>query len=234
MRVASWNMDHPGHSRTHDEAWAFLLGVEPDIALVQEAVVPTGLAYDSVFEPGWDHRPWGSGILSRIGELRAVWSDHERGAVVLAECTIPGLGPTVIGSVHLRIIDRRVIPPLRETFDEVRRRTGMCFIVGGDLNTARAAGKAWPRNGHTEFWAEVDASEFVDCYFALHGEERQSYWREWLRNKPPTVGNSLMDDHVFVDTSTRTTLHRSRIWDTQEVRALSDHGPVVIDLEVPR
>lgn len=233
MRVVSWNMDHPGHPRTHDEAWDYLLGLEPDIALLQETVVPAEVSYDSVWEPGWDHKPWGSAILSRIGELSPLWSDHSRGAVVMARCVIPQLGPTVIGSVHARVIDQRVIPPLRATFDEIRARVANRFMVGGDLNTARAAGTAWPRNGHTEFWADIDGWRFVDCYFAIHQAERQSYWREWLRNKPPTIGNSLMDDHVFVDETMQSLLHSCRIWDTRRVRSLSDHGPVVVDLNVP-
>jgi hypothetical protein len=41
MRVATWNMGYWGHSRSHDDAWRWLLNeLRPDIALLQECVVP--------------------------------------------------------------------------------------------------------------------------------------------------------------------------------------------------
>ncbi|MDP9222325.1 MAG: endonuclease/exonuclease/phosphatase family protein, partial [Actinomycetota bacterium] len=168
MRVVSWNMNHANNSGSHEAAWAFLLSLEPDIALVQEAVVPEDVPYTSIWEPGWDHLPWGTAILSRVGALEVSWRDHLRGAVIAARCDLPGIGEATVASVHARIVDRRVVPALRETFEEIRRNLRERFIVGGDLNTARAAGIAWPQNGHTEFWSDVEAWGFQDCYYVLH------------------------------------------------------------------
>lgn len=81
----------------------------------------------------------------------------------MAHCTIPSLGPLSIASVHARVIDRRVIPPLYETFEELRPRLGHRFIVGGDLNTAREAARRWPRNRHAEFWNDLEEWGFKDC-----------------------------------------------------------------------
>jgi exonuclease III len=78
-----------------------------------------------------------------------------------------------------------------------------------------------------------DASEFRDSYYLLHGAERQTFWRDQLRGQPMTVGNSLMDDHVFVDRRTFEHLKSAEIVDTPEVRGLSDHAPVVVDLVLP-
>jgi len=42
MRIVSWNMNQRGR-----EAWAFLLGtLDPDVALVQEAIVPRDIVDD--------------------------------------------------------------------------------------------------------------------------------------------------------------------------------------------
>jgi endonuclease/exonuclease/phosphatase family metal-dependent hydrolase len=47
------------------------------------------------------------------------------------------------------------------------------------------------------------------------------------------MGNSLQDDHVFMDATTFAFLAECLVWDTQRVRELSDHGPVVVDLKLP-
>lgn len=65
------------------------------------------------------------------------------------------------------------------------------------------------------------------------GAKRQTFWRDQLRGQLMTVGNSLMDDHVFVDRRTFEHLKSAEIVDTPEVRGLSDHAPVVVDLVLP-
>jgi exonuclease III len=231
MRIVSWNMNQRGAA-----AWAFLEGtLDPDIALLQEAVVPEGITdqYQVLWTPGLTNGRWGSAILSRVGDLALDWEDRSRGAVLVAHGSLPRLGPVSISSVHARVIGRRVIPALSLTFDDLRTNLGERFIVGGDLNTARAAALAWPENGHGEFWAALDASEFRDCYYLLNEGERQSFWREQHQGKPATIGNSLMDDHVFVDAETFGYVTGADVWDTPEIRKLSDHGPVVVDVGLP-
>jgi endonuclease/exonuclease/phosphatase family metal-dependent hydrolase len=224
-------MAYPDRPRTHDSAWEFLLQqLSPDIALVQEAVVPDGTGYEVEFQTGWDHRPWGSAVLSRVAELDAVRRDSDLGAVVVARTMLPEIGQTTIASIHARVIDRRVIPGLRTILDRIASASSGHSLIGGDFNTARAAATAWPENGHGDFWSALDESELRDCYFSLHGAERQSYWREWNRNTPPTIGNSLMDDHILVDEGVYQQVKMCTIWDTRQVRELSDHGPVVVDL----
>jgi hypothetical protein len=88
-------------------------------------------------------------------------------------------------------------------------------------------------NGHGEFWEEIEKTWGLYEHLPVGGRERQSYWREWLRNQPPTIGNSLQDDHVFLDGETFEYPADCRIWDTKVVRELSDHGPVVVDVSVP-
>jgi endonuclease/exonuclease/phosphatase family metal-dependent hydrolase len=151
----------------------------------------------------------------------------------VAQCSLPSLGTVSVACVHARLDPNGlVIPWLRETFDDLRRHLGDRFIVGGDLNTARQAGLAWPDHGHAEFWRDVEAWGFREP-LPFNDVERQSYWREWLENKPPTVGNTLQDDPVFLDAETMGYVTRCRVWDTREVRRLSDHGPVIVDLAPP-
>jgi endonuclease/exonuclease/phosphatase family metal-dependent hydrolase len=229
FRIVTWNMNQQGSA-----AWEFLLGtLDPDIALLQEAVLPgEPLAYSRLWTSGWEGGRWGSALLSRVGDLSLQWEDSSRGAVLAAHCESPALGSVSLVCIHARIIDGRVIPALRQTFDNVRQHISDRFVVGGDLNTARAAAAAWPAYGHGEFWRELEATGFVEPLPL--GSERQSYWREWRRNKPPTRGNSLQDDHVLLDEETSKHVIRCRVWDTRQVRELSDHGPIVVDLALPQ
>lgn len=243
MRIVSWNLSQRGLNQRGRDTWAFLQQtLRPDIALVQEAMAPEDLPenlredlrdrYRDLWTPAWPNGGWGSAILSRFRDLELDWKDWHRGAVVMAHCTVPSLGPVSIANVHARVINRRVIPPLYETFEEVRPRLGHRFIVGGDLNTAREAARRWPRNRHAEFWHDLEEWGFRDCHYLLHGAERQSFWRGALRKKPATI-HGLQDDHVFVDAETFGYVTQCFVWDTQEVRALSDHGPVVVELALP-
>lgn len=231
MRIVTWNMNQQGR-----DAWAFLIRrLAPDIALVQEAIVADDIAdgYQVRWTPGWPNGRWGSAILSRVGELVIDWEDQSRGAVLVAHSSIPSLGSVSIASIHARVnpVTGRVVRDLRQSFDALRPHLGDRFIVGGDLNTARAATLAWPGNGHAEFWRDLEAWGFKEP-LPFGGVERQSYWREWRRNKPPTIGNCLQDDHVLLDAETIRSVTRCLVWDTREVRVLSDHGPVVVDLLV--
>jgi endonuclease/exonuclease/phosphatase family metal-dependent hydrolase len=189
--------------------------------------------YEYVFTTAWDGHSWGSAVLTNTGNLEVRYEHRDRGAVVLAETAIDGLGVISIASVHARVLENRVIPPLRETLDELKAQLRSRFIVGGDLNTARSAAAAWPGNGHREFWDELETTWGLHEHLPAGGSERQSFWREWQRNLPPTVGNSLQDDHIFLDADTFKKRATCRVWDTKRVRELSDHGPVVLDIFGP-
>jgi exonuclease III len=225
VRIVSWNMAQQGR-KTRE----FLLSLGPDIALVQEAILPEEIpGYTKLWTPGWEDGTWGSAILSRVGEPELLWENNERGAIVLARCSIGGVGDVRIASLHARLGPNRegVIRPLRKTFDELQPRLGERFIVGGDFNTARLLGRVYDKRwGHEVFWNEMDAWTW-DVVFRKLGEEKQSFWREGLRNE-------LMDDHVLVDEKTFELVSDASVLDTPEIRELSDHAPVVLDLAVSK
>jgi hypothetical protein len=66
MRVVSWNMGcaTKRYCSVRDEAWRFLLGLEPDIALVQEAMLdlPAWLEAEGTLfiRPAFGDQRWGS------------------------------------------------------------------------------------------------------------------------------------------------------------------------------
>jgi exonuclease III len=236
MRIVSWNMNAQGLTKRHIRAWTFLLDeLQPDVALLQEVVPPADVVpgFEYAFTRAWDDQAWGSAVLCRTENLDLRWEHRVRGAVLLVDTQLPGIGPASIASVHARVVDRRVIPSLRQTLDDLQPRLLPRYIVGGDLNTARAAADAWPANGHREFWEEIDTRWELHEHLPEGGHERQSYWREWRRGQAPTIGNSLQDDHVFLDATTFAQPARCLVWDTKQVRDLSDHGPIVVDIDLP-
>jgi endonuclease/exonuclease/phosphatase family metal-dependent hydrolase len=252
FRLVTWNMNQQGR-----DAWSFLVGsLDPDVALVQEAITPKDIddRYVALFQRAWQTRPWGSAILvhRRVEGAEplagSVWMDSSQGAVVVAKFSIRrlGLDPFAIASVHARVMTdpltsrRRVIPALRKTFFELLKRRGPRFIVAGDLNTARNAEFAFPGNQHGDFWRDVEQEWGFHEPLPFGGkEERQSYWGRWRQSKQPSIGNTLQDDHILLDAETYERVNTRGypkgcvVWDTQVVRALSDHGPVVVDLLFP-
>lgn len=244
MRVVTWNMDTWKHAKKQPEAWDFLLNeLNPDVALVQEAKVPDDTGYEVLLTNALEwgsslkELTWGSAILSRVGkpETQVHLSAEDisaRGAVQIASCTIAGLGEVTVANIHSRLDgDGRVIVNLSKTFEVVLPALRDRFVVGGDLNTARSLAIAYKgEGGHGEFWSEVDAGKLKE---ALPGgqEERQSYWGHGDDNQGPT-GNTLQDDHLFFDAETFKLVSESRVWDTPQVRELSDHGPIVVDLDL--
>src|SRR4051794_21546377 len=66
MRVITWNMGigpRFGNREAHDQAWHYLLGLAPDLALVQEALPPTWVRSEGAIVQG-PFKQWGSAIFS--------------------------------------------------------------------------------------------------------------------------------------------------------------------------
>ena len=70
MRGATWNMGYWGHSRAHEDAWRWLLyELLPDIALLQECVVPAWVSERAtvLFErayPRSERQRWGTALVT--------------------------------------------------------------------------------------------------------------------------------------------------------------------------
>jgi endonuclease/exonuclease/phosphatase family metal-dependent hydrolase len=224
-RVVTWNMAQ----RHSAGAWDLIRLIAPDLALLQEA--PVGVLENAasrgwrtrLWTPAWPSGTWGSAVLAQSLKLEPKWEDSSRGAVLLAEGQIHGMGVVSVASVHARVDRARglVAPALRETFAELRARLLPTFIVGGDLNTARRAALLGPANGQKEFWENLETWGFREPLPA--DGEKQSFWREGSRG-------ALQDDHIFVDAGTSMRAKPCVVQDTPEIRRLSDHGPVVVDL----
>src|SRR4051812_35180129 len=108
FRLVSWNMGMSmnAFAEQHDRAWHFLVALNPDIALVQEAVPPDWIrARFAVHHEPFDL--WASAVLVRPdwpSHLTSFGRETVIGAfgayVATTEVVIPGTGDVVVASVH--------------------------------------------------------------------------------------------------------------------------------------
>jgi hypothetical protein len=115
MRLVSWNMNQCFRDATHKQAWAFLPGLRPDVALLQETELPP------VGKAVWREIPtnrggWGIAVVSwgpEVHELPRTPLDHRAGHAALPRATRsrPSTArcPTSRRSIAL---SRRSVPPL--------------------------------------------------------------------------------------------------------------------------
>lgn len=148
LRILTWNI------RRQARAWDFLDEVlEPDIALLQEAVTTKGRA-NVVYREGGigDRRRWGSAVATRALPLVAVDRAKNKytggvaldlhrthpGSVAVAEIALPDFAPITAVSVsgliehgYANTTVHRIISDLTPLFDS---RAGKRLVLGGDLN----------------------------------------------------------------------------------------------------
>jgi exonuclease III len=109
MRIVTWNMNGKDRTRSHQDAWGFLLEtLQPDIVLLQEVRISEEIKkriageYSHLFTPRLPNLTWGSAILSRAGELTLEWENSSRGAALGASSSVPGIGPSPSLACKLR------------------------------------------------------------------------------------------------------------------------------------
>lgn len=241
MRVVTWNLGANSVPKpSHDAALRHLLdraGLNADVALVQEAVLPPELAetHQVHWSQAWPNsrgHNWGTAIIAKpkysLSPIGRLVPDTR---FVMANLTTDQ-GDFAVVSVHSftamdgRLYsDRRAasfIDRLQANFDAFRDVCVGRFIVGGDLNTSRAAETMWPGQGHSEFWARLDEEGFYTCPWSKSGEELTTY----RHPSGPFAGQA---DHILLHrrTATEATVE-TFVPDLGP--GLSDHLPLVVDL----
>jgi len=231
MLIVSWNMGcgpRSRYRRTHEDAWRYLLALRPDVALVQEALLksapppPLGTTFWGS-DRGTDS---GTAIFVRSGVVAEPFAIRSPGSYASAISVYSSGLPLLIASVHVGPGDykenRRVL------IDALIAATaGRRFVVGGDLNTARHWDAVYGGRTHANFFKMLEEHGFYDCHWAQHGREVQSFWGHQTRE-------AYQCDHFFTD---RTTADLGQVLncvvvDNPQVRALSDHGLLRLELGI--
>jgi endonuclease/exonuclease/phosphatase family metal-dependent hydrolase len=232
MRVVSWNMGCGSprftgrYRKAHDEAWRLLLGFEPDVVLVQEALleVPEWVHREGsvAMQPaGYDGQDSGCGVLVRRLPASPQPLTIPGSYVAAAEVTVT-CAPWYFASVHVGTEDqKKSLQALLETLSPFL--SGRRFVIGGDFNAARHWDVVYKNNTYGWFFDALKERGFHDCYFGLHGKETQSFWGH--NAKEP-----YQLDHFFIPKSEAASVRDCRIIDNLDTRRLSDHGPILLDL----
>lgn len=235
MRVVTWNMgcgpSTSPYRKTHEHAWSYLLDeLRPEVVLVQEALVTklnelertysvalcdlgaTVTAGTAVLVRGFEATPAQNLSVSLDTYLATVEvRTPARPLVVVAAHVYPG------SNQHADL--RKLVGVLGSTFGDHP------VLIGGDFNAARRFDEVYGGRKHKAFFDAMHGAGFHEIHWALHGREIQSFWGH--QTEEP-----YQDDHFFV---TKTLASRARscdVVDNPTVRRLSDHGPVVLELDV--
>ena len=233
MRFVTWNMGcgpRPStYRKSHDKAWRYLLDeLRPDVAIVQEAM-HARLDRESTDRVVFRNKPDGldSGTAILVRGVDAVGADPITAAetyAVSTRLTLPAGSCAVVG-VHVYPGDQHQIAlrSLAESFGAAAKVTPL--IVAGDFNSARHFDTVYRTNNHKWFFDAMTAAGLEDAHWAKHGREKQSFWGR--QAKEP-----YQDDHVFVSAGWADRVTSCDIVDNEVVRRLSDHGPVVFEVDV--
>lgn len=235
MRIVTWNMGcgpkASQYRKSHVEAWDYLLNeLRPDVALVQEAILikieeartnhsvticDFGLgatAVTAVLVRGFDVNP--------APNLKV--SQHTYTAATEIRTTS---GPLVVTSVH--------VYPGEEQHSDLKRIVDLLtsdladqqILLGGDFNAARHFDKVYGRKKYQAFFSAMETAGLHDIHWGIHGREVQSFW-----GKQTT--EPYQDDHYFITKDWAKRARSCNVIDNTFVRRVSDHGPVVLELDI--
>jgi endonuclease/exonuclease/phosphatase (EEP) superfamily protein YafD len=234
LSVATWNTGVGFRRATNDAAWEYLLGeVDADAYLVQEADPPDWVAesHDVRGGPIDATRPWGSYVVApEASEVDL--STPYAGALTAATATLRGTPVTLVsvygllepvGSTKYSITTlHRMFSDLTGVLNGHRDVPGR-FVLGGDFNASPQFDERYDGEAHRILFDRIADFGLTDCVDAVHGGPVRTY-----RHNRGSRAWQL--DHLFASESLRVV--DCEVIETDRVRELSDHNPVVVRVEV--
>ena len=213
------------YRKSHAAAWRYLVQeFEPDVCLVQEALI------ESEALSGGGRLFWsdprgsdsGAAVWVRPGLVARQFSMRSEGSYV-AGAIVPVFGAErVFLSVHVGPPNyRKHLLALAEGLSS--SLVAKSFLVAGDLNAARHVDIVYGGKWFTRYFADLERRGLHDCHWAFHQRECQSFWGHQAKNP-------YQCDHAFVDLASASTVSKCEIIDNKSIRALSDHGPLSLEL----
>ena len=107
------------------------------------------------------------------------------------------------------------------------RQSRYRILIGGDFNAARRWDEVYHRKMCTKFFDKMNAAGFGEPHWDTKHEEVQSFWGGRTQEKQ-------QDDHFFISKAWSERVLSCNVIDNEVVRRLSDHGPIVLELDVGR
>jgi exonuclease III len=262
MRLLVWNMAAGfGYDpERHERAWLFLQRSDPDVALLQEAVVPPWATERWRFVLGSRRYPpvsgrsdvaWGSAIIARDDVLKAFVPTGEtpflgklRGAVVVAMTAGPAslwfasihsnaypLSPDAVTSDALAGVPRCDPKDIWEI--EV-----IAHELSGVFGSHRFIAGGDLNSGllfDTRYGRQSNARLFANLASLGFVDLRKAFHESEQRTYFKEGKGPYQLDHVFSDTATAATARGWRVLsEVAAVEGLSDHAPIEVVLDYAR
>jgi len=239
LKIVTWNMAYWSHKALLKESWEYLVNeIDADIYLFQEASPPEWLENKPDFlwfEIG-SKRNWGSGIFTKGLSLRHVPIQTPYiGSLVVGEVEIPDWGTLTVISLYglLETIGTvgYAITTLHRMLSDL---TGILnghvggrrqIILGGDLNASLQCDQNDGGKAHGIFFQRLEDFRLKNCFEPFYKDFVQTH-RHHLSKKP------WQNDYFFISRKLVKNLKSCTVLDNETVRKLSDHNPVMIELEL--
>jgi endonuclease/exonuclease/phosphatase family metal-dependent hydrolase len=235
MRIVSWNMGcGPKQSKfrkTHQQAWTYLLDeLRPDFALLQETLAVAQSmtrGRGEVLISADRNEDNGAAIFIHTGLTATPITMRSHDSFLAAADVVAPGGSLRVVSVHLYPRQGQEHQAnLSTLFDLLAESLGdRPFVVAGDINAARRFDEVYGGHRYATFFGSVAERGFHDCHFGLHAKEVQTFWGRQAKE-------SYQLDHVFVAQSWASRVRACNVVDNATVRQVSDHAPVVLDLDL--
>jgi exonuclease III len=261
MRVIIWNFagGSPGKfGGQHEEAWRYLLSLKPDIALLQEAIIPKWVTteWNVVWAPAYAKKKWGSAVVTHlpiIKQFDVVALEPELsellekfGGQVVGANIQSGIGQELIAiSVHApaRKVQLNQIPASMLAAIKLRRNPYIwrADVIFGALRFLPKLGLPFVFGGDwntsrlfDERYGPRDNNEFFDRmadagFIDCLRRFHNTEVRTWFR--PGDAHYQL--DHLFCDDAFAKRLTSCLVHsEPAESMGYSDHAPIIADFDI--
>jgi endonuclease/exonuclease/phosphatase family metal-dependent hydrolase len=230
--MASYNCLRGGSATRNGHIERLMGDVGADIVLSQEACSSTPRAGEQVFwRPVRGYR-WGSAIHVRGLHAVEIPLRRFRGWVIGIEVTL--LRKTRIFSVHCPVGQSGYVKTMHEILDALeRKRIGADIVIGGDFNVAagyRGANEPVRMSrGERELLDRITSQfKLVPCWQSTHPNVPLAQTLRWTANRTAPYHC----DGIFIPRSWLPHLRSCEILADHSWQQLSDHNPVVAEVEL--
>jgi len=238
IKIATWNMAYWSHRKYESEAWDYLInGTDCDVFLTQESVPNLELLDRNslVWNEIGGTRPWGTGIYSPKYKIREFpLNTSFVGSVAAAEIEVTSETKIIVISLYA-LMEKIAnvaysIPNLHRIFSDLTEvlegsQTKHRVVLGGDFNASLQIDETQPGNSHRVLFDRLREFGLVNCYDNFFQDFVQTH-RHSRSNKPWQI------DYFFLSKRIAKNLTGCGVINTDTAHRLSDHNPVVIELEL--
>jgi len=257
MKIISWNMDSWKRKETYEDAWWYMTEkVCPDIALLQETIVPEKFIDQTFFHKSYTSHSypdleWGTAVYfnkNTFSDIEKVAEDftqellHENiksdslnftGKTVIAKLNLLDTTSLYIVSIHTDTSNDRSVFGTGE--DKTIMNLDYLFKTNNLLQQLKERGNRYVIGGDFN----ADKEMYDNCYERLFESFKNDGMYECLT--PPiqtfygwnmSKENHFQDDHLFIPKAMVKPSMKCFAWNYGKIKHLSDHTIVEMEIEI--